>query len=215
MKIRILFLIAIFCMVSLSCQLLTSKSSMFESGDLLYKDGFSDPRSGWDRVQKQEYLADYADGVYRIKVSEPNVDVWANPGLSFDNVIVEVDATKGGGPDDNNFGVICRSDQDAHRFYYFVISSDGYYGIGKVKDNMQVLLGWDSMQPSEYIRQGYALNHIRADCVDNRLALYVNGEKILETKDDSYISGDVGMIAGSFDIPGVDIYFDNFLVLKP
>jgi len=33
--------------------------------------------------------------------------------------------------------------------------------------------------------------------------------------DDDFTSGDVGILAGSFDKPGSDIYFDNFVVYKP
>ena len=32
------------------------------------------------------------------------------------------------GPDDNDFGIICRYIDD-NQFYYAIISSDGYYGI--------------------------------------------------------------------------------------
>jgi len=200
---------------TVSCIVLEEKVIPSASGDLLFKDGFSHTRSGWDRVQKGDYIADYAEGVYRIYVSKPNVDIWSSPDLSFEDAIIQVDATKGGGPDDNNFGIFCRMDENASRFYYFVISSDGYYGIGKMTGGQQILLGDDVMQPSEHIHQGYAQNHIQAECVGERLSLSVNGNQIAEVIDQEYSAGQVGLLAGSFDTPGVDIYFDDFLVTKP
>ena len=60
-----------------------------------------------------------------------------------------------------------------------------------------------------------ATNTIRADCVGSSLSLYVNGEKLDEVQDTEFGSGDVGLMAGSFDTPGTDIHFDNFVVTKP
>jgi hypothetical protein len=71
------------------------------------------------------------------------------------------------------------------------------------------------MQPSDSIRQGSATNRVRADCVGTTLTLYANGEVLYSIEDSSYASGDVGLIAGTFDEPGADIRFDNFVVLQP
>jgi len=147
-------------------------------------------------------------------VDAANTDVWTNPGLNFDDVIVEVDATKVDGPDDNDFGVICRY-QDVDNFYFFLISSDGYYGIGRVVNDEQILIGKDQLYPDEAIHQGEEINHIRADCVGSSLTLHVNGVELAEVQDDSFVSGDVGLLAGTFDQPGTDILFDNFVVKKP
>jgi len=215
-KQRILIFIAILILASLACQAISGGggTSTEQNGNLLFQDDFSDTSSGWDRVTTESGVIDYIDGVYRIFVNESGTDVWSNPGLDFTDVTVQIDATKVGGPEDNDFGVICRS-VDISKFYFFVISSDGYYGIGKVSDAGQELIGMDAMQPSEAIHQGEATNAIRADCIGSSLSLYVNGEKLDEVQDTEFSSGDVGLIAGSFDIPGTDIHFDNFSVTKP
>ena len=73
---------------------------------------------------------DYENGGYRINVIQTTPLSLANPYQSFQNdVRIEVDATKIGGPDDNAFGVQCRY-QDVDNYYFFYISSDGYDGIG-------------------------------------------------------------------------------------
>jgi hypothetical protein len=184
------------------------------SGSVLFQDDFSDPSSGWDRVTEPDGATDYANGVYRILVSASDLDVWSNPGLSFTDTHIEVDATKIAGDDNNDFGVICRY-QDADNFYEMVISSDGYYGIVKIKDGERVPIEQQAMLPSEAIQQGAATNHIRVDCVGSTLALYVGGQQLAEVQDSDFASGDVGLIAGTFDVPGTEIHFDNFTVLKP
>jgi hypothetical protein len=183
--------------------------------ELLFFDDFSDPNSGWDRADVADYYADYYNGAYRIIVHSDMSDSWANPdGNSYTDVSIEVDATKNAGPDDNDFGVICRY-QGADQFYYAVISSDGYYGITKVTSNSSTHLGGGEMQHSNYINQGSATNHIRFDCSGNVLTLYVNGQQLDRQTDAEYTSGNVGLIAGTYGTAGTDILFDNFSVFKP
>jgi hypothetical protein len=182
--------------------------------NVLFQDDFSSTSSGWDQVSGPGSVTDYNNGVYRLFVNEANTDIWANPGLSFTDVRIEVEATKVGGPDDNDFGVICRS-EDVNHFYFFIISSDGYYGIGKISGEDQELIGMERMETSDIIRQGAATNTLRADCVGQNLTMYVNGEQLIQVSDSQFTSGDVGLIAGSFSEPGTDIHFDNFKVLKP
>jgi hypothetical protein len=112
--------------------------------NVLYSDDFSDPDSGWDRVQAEEGVTDYENGQYRIFVDQAQHDYWANPGQSFTDVQVEADATKIGGPDDNDFGLICRY-QDVENFYAFLISSDGFYAIMKYSDGGSETIGSDGM----------------------------------------------------------------------
>jgi hypothetical protein len=181
----------------------------------LFSDDFSDPNSGWDKINETNYYSDYYNNAYRITVNSSMSDSWANPDDKvFGDVSVEVDATKNGGPDDNDFGLICRY-LDVNQFYYAVISSDGYYGITKVTSDSSSLIGRDSLEFSEAINQGTATNHIRFDCNGNVLTLYVNGQQIDQQTDSEYTTGNVGVIAGTYDTSGTDILFDNFFVYRP
>jgi hypothetical protein len=182
---------------------------------LIYSDDFSNPESGWDRVDQADFYTDYFENAYRIIVNSDMSDSWANPdGNLFSDVVIEVDATKNGGPDDNDFGVICRY-QNQNQFYYAVISSDGYFGITKVTSDSSALLGRDSLEFSDAVIQGLSTNHIRFDCTGNVLTLYVNGQQVDQQTDSEYTSGNVGLIAGTYDTTGTDILFDNFFVYQP
>jgi hypothetical protein len=182
---------------------------------LIFSDNFSNPESGWDRIDQTDYYADYFNNAYRITVNSKMSDSWANPDDNiFGDVSILVDATKKGGPDDNDFGVICRY-QNANQFYYAVISSDGYFGITKVTSVSSKLIGRDSVEFSDAIHQGFATNHIRFDCNGNKLSLYVNGQQLDQQTDGEYATGNVGLIAGTYDTPGTDILFNNFFVYKP
>lgn len=193
----------------------TVTTSPTSNEGLLFFDDFSDPSSGWDQIDVADYYTDYFEGSYRIVVYSDMSDSWSNPDSNiYTDVSIEVDTTKNAGPDDNDFGVICRY-QGVDQFYYGVISSDGYYGITKVTSDSSTQLGGGEMQHSNYINQGAATNHIRFDCTGNVLALYVNGQQLDRQTDSEYTSGNVGLIAGTYDTPGTDILFDNFSVIQP
>ena len=220
-KNALLLIVALLLSATLACSLFDggdTASPLLVAGEqdakILFRDDFSDASSGWDRDSVDDGTTDYENGQYRFLVNVSDTDAWANPGLNFSDVVVEVDATKAGGPDDNDFGIICRY-QDGDNFYFFINSSDGYYAIGKALDGAQQLIGVDKMNPSDAIHQGKATNHIRADCVHNHLVLHVNGKQLFDVQDDSFASGDVGLMAGTFDEGGADILFDNFVVREP
>lgn len=197
----------------LACQ--TSTFKIASSGSVLFQDDFSDPGSGWVEGKDEFGVAEYTNGAFRIFVSTDLSEKISILGLQpFTDVRIEVDAAKVGGPDDNDFGIVCRY-LDSNNFYFFEISSDGYGGIGKYKDNHLEMISASQMQPIEAIAQGSSTNLLRADCVGTSLTLYVNGTKVAEGSDQDFSAGNVGLMAGTFDKPGVDIFFDNFTVLQP
>jgi hypothetical protein len=218
MKIyRLLLLVVILASASMACQMAVQMTDQFSSpGEAIFKDDFSQPFNGWLRGTELPNggISDYADGNFRILVNEPNFDYWSVPNLEFKNTRIEVDAVKQSGPEINRFGLICRY-QDELNFYFFIVSSDGYYGVGKVKGDQLSLIGLDEMLPSTAILPGSGLNHLRADCIDSQLTFYVNGQLVTNVFDSDYSTGDVGFLAGTFNEPGVDVLFDNYVVVKP
>jgi hypothetical protein len=183
-------------------------------GALLFQDDFSRASSGWDRYTDTTYVSDYAEGTYRIAILSAQTEAWANPGFDVEDVRIEVDAASVDGPLDNAFGVLCRY-QDPDNYYFFLISGDGYAGIGLTKDGRRLLLTGDAMLPADPILQGYRTNHIRADCNGFQLSLYVNGILVDEAQASEWPSGDVGLLAATYAEPGIDIRFDNFTMLRP
>ncbi len=200
-----------------ACQLPSLTSSLFEtsSGEVMFQDDFSNPSSGWVNLIDEDYgILDYFDGYYRVAVQGDHQMLWTGPGMNFSDVRLEADAIKVIGSPDDIFGVICRG-TDQKNFYFFIISSDGYYGIGKMINGVQTLIDIPGLLPSEIITQGKAINHLRADCVADQLDFYVNGGKLASVNDIDLTSGDVGVIAGNLESPQTVVLFDNFSVLKP
>jgi hypothetical protein len=70
------------------------------------------------------------------------------------------------------------------------------------------------MQASAMV-QPDTLNHLRADCIGNTLTFYINYTEVASATDTDLPSGDVGVLAGAFSEPGVDVLFDHFMVFQP
>lgn len=182
--------------------------------DVLYRDSFSTPNSGWVRYGDELYTADYVDGAYQIEIDAPNYEAWSVPGFKFTDVRIDVKVSKTMGPDDNIFGVICRYNQP-NDFYFFLISSDGYAGIGLYKDGERTLLTGEKMLPGEGIKMGTATNELSVECVGEELKLTVNQIEVYAVQSSALSSGDVGLIAGTYDHAGVVVTFDDFSVRQP
>ena len=200
-----------------ACQTTTLNSQFFEvaSGEVLFQDDFSDSGSGWDeQTDDTTRVLEYFDGYYRIQVEGSHQLLWTGPVMQFSDVHLETDMIKVIGSSDDTFGLVCRA-EDASNYYFFVISSDGYYGIGKSINGVQELLNAPGMLPADEISQGKTKNHLRADCIGERLELFINGQEIAKVTDSQFTHGRVGILAGTLEASENVILFDNFSVLNP
>jgi len=112
--------------------------------------------------------------------------------------------------------VVCRYSQDekgAFSFYYFVIAGNQDASIWKVVDSepheLTVRLKFDE------INAGSDSNRITAECLGRQLTFWINNLEILVISDTTLPSGDVGVIAATYDDGGLDVRFDNFVVVLP
>ena len=186
--------------------------SSSKSGDVLYQDKFEDTTTGWARIGNEHGIMDYDSGGYRILVREPKLNMWSTPEKDFGDARVEADVIKLNGPDENRMGLLCR--YQSGNYYFFIISNDGYYVIGKFLGGLTLLLGQSEMQASQAIQPG-KMNHLRADCIGNKLTFYINYTEVASATDTDLPTGDAGVLAGAFSQPGVDVLFDNFVVMQP
>jgi len=208
----IIFLSA-FCLLLVSCAPAPVPATPAPpSGSVLFEDEFDVNTTGWDRFANEGGIMDYFEGGYRILVRRPGLNFWSTPEKDYKDVRIEVDLLKLAGPDENRMGIMCR--YHVGSYYFFIISNDGYYAIGKFIGGETTLLGQSEMQPNTLI-QTNMINHLRADCVGNTLTFYVNFNEIATVQDSDLASGDIGVLAGSFSQPGVDVSFDHFVAMQP
>lgn len=188
-----------------------------EEGTLLNDNFEGEKNCGWILYEGRGVTSRIEDGVLRLSNSLSGEIAWANADRDFDDAIITVHARQAGGPDDNAYGVICRY-QNPENFYVFLISGDGHYAIGKYQSgNPQVeyLTGEGQYVFSEVINQGESANEIRASCVGNELSLTVNGVPLETVSDPTFVIGDIGLGASTFQPGTAVIEFDDIRVIAP
>lgn len=191
-----------------------------DPGDI-FRDDFSSTSSGWDRGRQggeddpYRFFADYKFGLYRMYSGPPDsaATILIDEAGTPEDVIVEVNATVGGDTPgmEAAWGLVCRA-RDYDNYYSLVISPNGGSAIWKLEDNEWTNLAYGSV--SEAVR-GTEENHLRADCLGNKLTLYVNDQKVVETEDSTFDSGQVGLYTEDSGGKGLEVLFDDFLVSSP
>jgi hypothetical protein len=186
-------------------------SAVLPAAALLFEDGFDAP-GGWSVYDDGDTWAEYAEGEYRLGIRRPDYATWGTPEdlPQFTDFAIEVDARQVEGPLNNNLGLLVRHQGDDD-FYWFQISSDGYYAVDMLQAGEWVsLVGWE---PSSAVQQGVGVvNHLRLQCDGSRFDFYVNGTYVTTVSDASYATGSIGLAAGAYREPGVVIHFDNLRV---
>jgi hypothetical protein len=174
---------------------------------LLFSEDFADNDFEWVEGDSDDSTVAVRDGEYVLRVNTAEWLAWSRTYDTWAAVRVDVDARQMSGPDDNQYGLICRY-QDADNFYTLNISGDGYYRIARwYQAEFKSLVDWTR---SDLIVQGAATNALSVVCSPSTLRLSVNGQVLATVEDDLLPpSGDVGLIVGTFEEGGAAIAFDN------
>lgn len=183
---------------------------------LLFTDDFNDPSAGWTTVDENGYYAgSTASGQFRLSTPAAEKSIHALLSRDHRDVSLQVSAINNGGEENNYFGLICRAISDID-YYAFVISSDGYYALLKSEENGENFLPDGEFRHTNLIKTDQ-YNEIQADCIGNYLSLSVNNTVLIDVDipQADVRSGDVGLIAASFEGGGVDILFDDFAIYDP
>jgi len=184
-----------------------------DQGPVLYEDDFSDPSTGWSwQGQQGQGSRGYVNGELHIEVLLKNFTIRGTAGESFSDVVIDVDVNVVKSTGDADFGVLCRF-QDGGNYYGLEITETGYFIIWKNVGGVYMLLMERSV-PS-FVMQNIRETHFTVACVGDTLALAIDGELLAVVRDSDLTSGDVGLIAGTLETPGVIVGFDNFRVSSP
>lgn len=176
--------------------------------ELLLDERFDDV-DAWEFYEDDDASAFVRNGVYYMDRTEPSTTMWAQNNTLHDDVVMVFDARQINTNDDNAFGMMCRADPANNAGgYHLRISGDGFATIGVNRgQGIDFLVEWT---PTTAVNQGQQLNRVMVVCVGDYLALYANGELIMETRDDTFSTGVAGFsIANYVDGANVQVEFDN------
>ena len=188
-----------------------------DATNTLFSDNFSNSSTGWTQLKNDSGTIEYTNNSYQISVNKPATLLLATPGKSFQgDVSIEVEARKTAGSNDNYFGILCHY-QNPQNYYLLMITSDGYSGIAMRKDGQDTLISPGlKFLKMDGIKLGGSTNHIRADCVGEKLTLFANGKQVSLAYNKDLTGGDTGLAVRSGAVEReVNIRFDNFAVTSP
>ncbi|MGH2582483.1 MAG: trypsin-like peptidase domain-containing protein [Anaerolineales bacterium] len=189
-----------------------ASSLVGSTGTEVFFDDFSNLSSGWAIGSSEEGSVSYAGGSLDIEVIPEQWLYWSFAGKQFTDSVIKVDVQFTTSVGDADTGILCRY-RDTNNFYAFEVSEDGYFSIWKMLDGEIIaIVDWQSSSLIPTNGSPFTLN---AACDGAQLLLGINGSILAEATDADFASGDVGLIAGTYENGGVMVSFDNFQVIEP
>ncbi len=176
---------------------------------VVYTDDFSDPSSGWEVFADESASGAYREGEYVMRIRDAAFYATADSGRVFPHAVVSVTARNPGRTANAGFGVICHY-RGPGDYYVLAVGSNGTSAIMRREGaSLRVLTGEGTWAQSEAIPVGASRYALRADCVGDRLRLWVNGRRVLSTPIQAR-PGRVGLFAAG----QAEIRFDEFRVAE-
>ena len=204
---KILFAIVALVLASLACNVLSSRA--------LLEDDFSD-NDTWGTGTDADSSVEYSNSALKFLVNRDLYFVWSTPNdEEYENIHIEVTANNNSSDEMGAFGIICNL-QLTNTSYYFAVTGAGEYAIGKYTFAGDTLLtNGGQWAESDKITPNAGSYRLGADCGNNTLTFYVDGQQVDSVSDTTYTSGNVGLFAWSGErLNGTDVTFDDFVMTK-
>lgn len=175
----------------------------------MFHEQFNDVSGGWIEGDYESDRVWIEDGEYHVLLKEPQrLAAVAHSEHRYADFYVVAQARQVGEVG-GEYGVVFRY-QDPQNTYYFRVSHDGRYRIGKRVDGEWIdLVGWTF---SDVVNKAQSGNVLWVMCDGSEITAFVNDEEIATVDDGAFLDGYVGVTAGSFDQPDVHIAFDYIVV---
>ena len=174
----------------------------------VYTENFRLDNGDWTTDSTDPNVDPYYDvGTLHLWIGAPNTLGYSLSSWEAGDFYLETDSYYVDGSFDNEFGVIFRY-VDENNYYYYSISTDGYYSLNRYVDGeWDTLVEWT--QSDQIMTGDGSANWIGVFAVGDRITLLVNGTILETVYDDTFDYGTIGLAVGSFADGGDDIAFDD------
>ena len=180
-------------------------------GNVILEDEFSDNRNVWALGGDENGSVDIFDGQLVIDLDLDSYVQWSSLPDIYPSLMMVTEGQFINSVGDGEAGFICGlKDQD--NFTVLEVSEDGFFTIWKYEDDAFIsLVDWTFSEVID-LSQPFKLS---AYCGADRLVLALNDIILVETRDPNYTPGYVGLMAGTWDNPGVTVGYDTFVIMAP
>ena len=183
-------------------------------GPTTFEETFDEPGNWRVDAEDPEVRGEVKNGVYDFFVIADELTIWTTAGQNFSDGMYEVEATQVDGPNNNAYGMIFRVNDNDDNFYAFLISGDGFAWIGTYKDGVvdaPIVTDWWFESPA-IIQGSEATNKLGVRAEGANLQFFINDQEVGRVTDNTFNSGDIGLMARSLGQGGVHVQFDNFTI---
>ncbi len=208
MSRKSIFLFIILSFILVSCG---GPSAEYTLGEVTLSEDFSNPKAWEYFVDESAGLnLQVTDGAYRIRLGDSGY-LWGLNDQNQSDVVLEITANQLSTHENNAYGIMCRANTSNNGDgYYFLISGDGFYSISRGEgEDVNPIVDWTE---SSAVNKGADSNTLRAVCIGDYLALYVNDQFVADARDTAYSSGYAGLTAAAFEEGDIDVTFDNLTI---
>jgi len=180
-------------------------------GDVIFSDTFDNNAYGWLTGDFDGGSIFIEDGVYRIEINDVDAYFLGDRPEVYSKIVLVVEAQVTLRAGDGEFGFVCDV-QDNDDFTALEITEDGYAAIWKFENGEFVsLVDWTYY---DAIADGGLFN-LSAYCGPDRLTLAVGDLIVAQGYDPDYEAGRAGLFVWPYEIPNLQVEFDNFYLLRP
>ena len=178
-----------------------------------YRETF-DSRLDWAVNGNNGVSGRVEDGELLLSVDFPGSMFWTTAGRrNLANGVYEVEGQVISGSSETAYGLVFRAEDSARNFYYFLVSSDGYYSIGgcmeECVDNQFIPIAPEMWILTDTITPNANDRHtLRVEADGSVLAYFIDGVEIGRFTDTTLAAGDIGLFVQTFD-SGATVAFDN------
>jgi hypothetical protein len=177
-----------------------------------YSDDFDTSNKGnWTIFNETAVVSEWRNGRMAFDFNDKLITATSTTNdLELSDVVVQVEVYRVGDVLENDMGLVCRY-QDKDNYYSLSFGNDNYVTIYK-----NVAGTWTSLF-SEFADADLSgeFHKVAISCVGTELSLYVDDQLLAMVNDSEFQTGDVGVLAGTYEDLPVVLEFDNFIVYTP
>jgi len=208
-RIRLMFDV-ILILAFAGCATTANPTVSIQTGAILAEEHFEDiETAAWPSYSLGGIVFGVVDGQYAAIASGSGY-IWELNRQNHQNVSIDARVQQLSPAPENIYGLICRAHASLNGMgYYFLLDGHGQFGIRKGDgERLSVLVPWT---PSDAIKTG-EVNRLRAVCVDDYLAFYVNDTFLAEARDSHFSEGWAGFAINAGGDFQIAVTFDDVII---
>jgi hypothetical protein len=187
------------------------------AGDVIFSEDFTlGEANGWQTESDDFGYTAVVNEQLVIELNSANVLQYATLEQPiFDDFDLQVDVTQLAGPAEGSYGLLFRMASPG-QFYRFDLTGNGLYIVERRNGDGTWTRLVNDWIPSAAIQQGLNVtNRLRVSAVGPNLTFYINDQLVQQINDQTHLSGQLALDAGTFGQPGLQVAFDNLIVRQP